>query len=125
ERNVLPVKHEYRQAFGGIVHDQSASGQTLFMEPKALIDLNNQLHEARLKEREEIDRILRGLSAEVAANSTVIFENVTFLGKIDYIFARAKLGMQMKASMPELNENGIIDMKQARHPLIPDEQVIA
>ena len=125
ERYVLPVKHEYRQAFGGIVHDQSASGQTLFMEPKALIDLNNQLHEARLKEREEIDRILRGLSAEVAANSTVIFENVTVLGKIDYIFARAKLGMQMKASMPELNESGIIDMKQARHPLIPDEQVIA
>lgn len=125
DRYVLPVKHEYRQTFGGIVHDQSASGQTLFMEPKALIDLNNQLHEARLKEKEEIDRILRDLSEKVAANSTVIFENVTVLAEVDFIFARAKLGMQMKASMPELNDSGVINMKQARHPLIPDEQVVA
>lgn len=125
DRYVLPVKHEHRQSFGGIVHDQSASGQTLFMEPKALIDLNNQLHEARLKEQEEIQRILRDLSEKIASNHTVIFENVIVLAEIDFIFARAKLGIRMKASMPELNDNGIIDMKQTRHPLIPDEQVVA
>lgn len=125
DRYVLPVKHEHRQTFGGIVHDQSASGQTLFMEPKALVDLNNQLHEARLKEETEINRVLRELSEHVADNQSDIAENVTVLGKIDFIFSRAKLGMQMKASMPQLNDNGIIKMKEARHPLIPEEEVVA
>lgn len=125
ERYVLPVKHEHRQTFGGIVHDQSASGQTLFMEPKALIELNNQLHEARLNEQEEIDRILRHISEKISVNNTIISENVAVLTEVDFIFARAKLGMQMNASMPELNDRGIINMKQARHPLIQGEQVVA
>lgn len=124
-RYVLPVKQEHRQTFGGIVHDQSASGQTLFMEPGALVDLNNQLHETRLKEETEIRRILQALSEQIAADYDSISENITVLGKIDFIFARAKLGMQMKASMPQLNGNGIIKMKQARHPLIPKDEVVA
>lgn len=125
DRYVLPVKQEHRQTFGGIVHDSSASGQTLFMEPSALVDLNNQLHEARLKEETEIKRILQALSEQIASDYASISENVTVLGKIDFIFARAKLGMQMKASMPRLNANGIINMQQARHPLISKEEVVA
>src|SRR5699024_4956961 len=99
--------------------------QTLFMEPKPLIDLNNQLHEARLKEQGEMERILRDLSGKVAVDHSVISENVIVLAELDFIFARAKLGFQMKASMPELNDDGIINMKQARHPLIQSEQVVA
>ncbi|MBP1947723.1 endonuclease MutS2 [Virgibacillus litoralis] len=125
DRYVLPVKQEYRGSVGGIVHDQSASGATLFMEPKAVVDLNNQLQEAKVKEKQEIDRILRELSDHIANNEGSLYENVTVLAKIDFMVARAKLGMQMKAAMPKMNDNGIIKMTQARHPLIPMDEVVA
>ncbi|SDQ45032.1 endonuclease MutS2 [Virgibacillus salinus] len=125
DRYVLPVKQEYRGSVGGIVHDQSASGATLFMEPKAVVDLNNQLQEAKVKEKQEIDRILRELSDHIASNEDSLYENVTVLAKIDFMVARAKLGMQMKAAMPKMNDNGIIKMKQARHPLISMDEVVA
>lgn len=125
DRFVLPVKQEYRGAIGGIVHDQSASGQTLFMEPKAVVDLNNQLHEAAIKEKQEVERILSELSEGIALEEAYLVENVSALAKVDFIFARAKLGMQMKASMPRINGKGIIKMRQARHPLIPANEVIA
>src|SRR5690625_219311 len=99
DRYVLPVKQEYRGAIGGIVHDQSASGQTLFMEPRAVVDLNNQLQEATLKETQEIERILRDLSEQIASNEAALHENIMVLGKMDFIFARAKLGKQMKAEI--------------------------
>lgn len=88
ERYVLPVKHEYRGAVGGIVHDQSASGQTLFMEPKAVVDLNNQLQELRANEKQEIDRILRELSQHIAEEEVSLSENVRILAQVDYMFAR-------------------------------------
>ncbi|MEC5421994.1 endonuclease MutS2 [Virgibacillus sp. C22-A2] len=125
DRYVLPVKHEYRGSIGGIVHDQSASGQTLFMEPKAVVDLNNQLQEASIKEKQEIDRILRELSEHIASQEIFLNENVTVLAQIDFIFARANLGKQMKAAMPKINNNGIIKMQQARHPLIAADEVVA
>lgn len=125
DRFVLPVKHEYRGSIGGIVHDQSASGQTLFMEPKAVVDLNNQLQEAVIKEKQEIERILQELSIQIASQEVFLTENVAVLTKIDFIFARAKLGKQMKASMPKINAKGIIKMQQARHPLIPADDVVA
>ncbi|PAV30438.1 endonuclease MutS2 [Virgibacillus profundi] len=125
DRYVLPVKQEYRGSIGGIVHDQSASGQTLFMEPKAVVDLNNQLQEAAVKEKQEIERILRELSEHIASQEAFLYENVTTLGKIDFIFARAKYGQQMKAAMPKINDKGIIKMQQARHPLIPIDEVVA
>lgn len=124
DRYVLPVKQAYRGAVGGIVHDQSASGATLFMEPKAIVDLNNQLQEAKVKEKQEIDRILRELSAKIAEDEAVLSENVSVLARVDFIVARAKLGRQMKAAKPTINDNGIINVKQARHPLIPDSDVI-
>ncbi len=125
DRYVLPVKQEYRGSVGGIVHDQSASGATLFMEPKAVVDLNNQLQEAKVKEKQEIDRILRELSDHIATNEDSLYENVTVLAKIDFMVARAELGMQMKAAMPKMNDSGIIKMTQARHPLILMDEVVA
>lgn len=125
DRYVLPVKQEYRGTIGGIVHDQSASGQTLFMEPKAVVDLNNQLQEATAKEKQEMNRILRDLSTQIANEEMHLEQNVQVLAKLDGMFARAKLGQSMKASMPKINNNGIINMKQARHPLIDPNKVVA
>lgn len=125
ERYVLPVKHEYRGAVGGIVHDQSASGQTLFMEPKAVVDLNNQLQELRAKENQEIDRILRELSQHIAEDEAFLSENVRILARVDYMFARANLAREMKASRPTMNNHGYIKMQQARHPLIAPDEVVA
>lgn len=125
DRYVLPVKHEHRGSVGGIVHDQSASGQTLFMEPKAVIELNNQLQEAKANEQQEINRILRELSEKIAEQQAYLHENVIVLAEIDFIYARAKLAREMKAAMPKINDQGIIKMKQARHPLIPADEVVA
>ncbi|TFJ93945.1 endonuclease MutS2 [Lentibacillus salicampi] len=125
DRYVLPVKQEYRGAVGGIVHDQSASGATLFMEPKAIVDLNNELQESKVKEKQEIERILRDLSGKIAEDEAVLSENVSILARIDFIVARAKLGRQMKAAMPAINDNRTINVKQARHPLLPEDEVVA
>lgn len=125
QRYVLPVKHEYRSAIGGIVHDESSSGQTLFMEPKAIIELNNELQQQFVKERQEIEVILQKLTAIIAEHTDVLLENVRILANVDFIFARAHLAEAMKAAKPSLNDRGVIDMKQARHPLIPADQVVA
>src|SRR5699024_10310799 len=117
--------HEYRSQIGGIVHDQSSSGQTLFMEPRAIVDLNNQLQEAIIKEKQEIERILSDLSASIAEHVDTLVVNVDLLAEIDFIFARAKLGRTMKAAKPILNNKGIIKMQDARHPLIPADEVVA
>lgn len=125
DRYVLPVKHEYRSQIGGIVHDQSSSGQTLFMEPKAIVDLNNQLQEAVMKETQEIERILAALSASIASNAETLSINLDMLAKMDFISARAKLSRTMKAAKPIMNDKGIIKMQQARHPLIARDEVVA
>lgn len=124
-RYVLPVKHEYRGAIGGIVHDQSSSGQTLFMEPRAVIQLNNSLQQEMIKEKQEIERILRQLTEKIATHGNELLQNMKSLAEVDMIFARAKLAVKMKAAKPILNCDGIIELKQARHPLIPAEEVIA
>lgn len=124
-RYVLPVKHEYRSAIGGIVHDQSTSGQTLFMEPRAVIQINNSLQQEFIKEKQEIERILQDLTKKVATHATELMNNLKVIAHIDLINARAKLSVQMKAVKPNLNNRGIIDMKQARHPLIPPKEVVA
>lgn len=124
-RYVLPVKHEHRSSIGGIVHDESASGQTLFMEPQAVVDLNNQLQEAKAKEKKEMDRILRNLSEQIADHKLYLYENTVALGEIDFIYARAKLANEMNATMPKVNNNGYIKLQQARHPLIPADEVVA
>lgn len=125
DRYVLPVKHEYRSAIGGIVHDQSASGQTLFIEPQAVVELNNKLQEMVLKESREIEKILKEITNHIAQYANELLINQNILANIDFIFARARLAQKMRASLPTLNDKGFIQMKQARHPLIPTEDVVA
>jgi DNA mismatch repair protein MutS2 len=124
QRHVVPVKQEYRQAFGGIVHDQSASGATYFIEPQAIVDLNNRLNEARLKEQYEIDKILTLLSTKTAEVADTIKYDVGQLAIIDFVFAKARLAESMKATKPKLGDKGQFHLKKARHPLIAPEQVV-
>lgn len=123
-RYVLPVKVSHRGEVQGIVHDASASGQTLFIEPSAVISANNKIRELEAAEREEIERILAALSALTAEQAELIFENSELAAEIDFILARARLAKQMRAAEPILNENGEIDLIQARHPLIDDNEVV-
>lgn len=124
DRYVIPVKQEYRGSFGGIVHDQSASGATLFIEPQAVVILNNQLREARVKEAQEIERILRMLSDSVAEDGEAILLNLTILAQFDFIFAKANHAKKLKASKPRLNRKGYTHLKDARHPLLDPASVV-
>lgn len=124
ERYVIPVKQEYRSNFGGLIHDQSASGATLFIEPQAVVAINNQLREVRVKEKQEIEKILRELSMKVAEVSDELIQNVRSLAEIDFIFAKALYAKAIKATQPQINDEGFILMKRARHPLIAHEEVV-
>lgn len=125
DRYVIPVKQEYRSVYGGIIHDQSASGQTLFIEPQAVVDLNNTLQEARVKEKQEIERILLMLTAEVANDADAVLENVEVLAELDFIFAKAAYAKRLKATKPKMNNNRYMKLFKARHPLIPQDVVVA
>lgn len=124
DRYVVPVKMEYRQAFGGIVHDQSASGQTLFIEPQAIVSINNEIQEVRLKERAEIDRILSELSDLVGGVADSVVTNLDVLATLDFVFAKVAYGHELKATEPKLNDEREIKLKQARHPFIPQDEVV-
>ncbi|MEH7417205.1 endonuclease MutS2 [Neobacillus drentensis] len=125
DRFVIPVKQEYRAHYGGIIHDQSSSGQTLFIEPQVIVQLNNQLQDIRVKEQLEIERILTELSAKTAEYESELKVIVDILGNLDFIFAKAKYGKKIKASMPIMNDQGRIALYKARHPLIPIDEVVA
>jgi DNA mismatch repair protein MutS2 len=125
DRFVIPVKQEYRGHYGGIIHDQSSSGQTLFIEPQVIVQLNNQLQDIRVKEQLEIERILSELSSQVAEHESELQVIVAVLANLDFIFAKARYGKQMKASMPIMNHEGRIALYKARHPLIPIDEVVA
>jgi DNA mismatch repair protein MutS2 len=124
DRYVIPVKQEYRSNYGGIVHDQSSSGQTLFIEPQSVVDLNNQLREWQMKEQAEIERILSELSAEVAEATTELSLLTETLGELDFIFAKAKYGKTIKGSMPRINHQGFVHLIKARHPLLPMDEAV-
>jgi DNA mismatch repair protein MutS2 len=125
DRFVIPVKQEYRGHYGGIIHDQSSSGQTLFIEPQVIVQLNNQLQDIRVKEQLEIERILTELSALTAEYESELQVIVEVLANLDFIFAKARYGRKMKASMPVMNNEGRIALYKARHPLIPIDEVVA
>lgn len=125
DRFVIPVKQEYRGHYGGIIHDQSASGQTLFIEPQVIVQLNNQLQDIRVKEQLEIDRILTELSAKAAEHESELKVIVEVLANLDFIFAKARYGKKIKASKPLMNNEGRIALYKARHPLIPIDEVVA
>jgi len=124
DRFVIPVKQEYRSHYGGIVHDQSSSGQTLFIEPDSVVQANNEVRRLKMKEKEEIDRILLMLSAQVQEVAHELFVLVDVLGKIDLILAKAKYGSAQKGTKPTMNTDGYINLKKARHPMIPKEEVV-
>ncbi|MDR7870384.1 MAG: endonuclease MutS2 [Tissierellaceae bacterium] len=123
-RYVIPVKQENRGNIPGLVHDISSSGATAFVEPMAVVELNNQLRELEVKEREEIERILAELSSLVAVEAESIIENQQILQRLDFIFAKGKLALDLKATKPILNDVGYINIKQGRHPLLDVKNVV-
>ncbi len=124
DRYVIPVKSEYRSHFGGVVHDQSASGQTVFVEPRQVVELNNRLRQHQISERKEIERILAELSNELEPYRHDILQNAYVLGKLDFINSKALFGKQLKAVVPRLSEDKDVNLKQARHPLIDEDVVV-
>ncbi len=124
-RYVVPVKQEHRGQVPGIVHDQSASGATLFIEPQVIVDMNNALRELELQEKAEVERILAELSAMVAAHFHTLKNNQKLLIQLDVIFAKGKLSASMKGEEPHLDSGGHLRLKQARHPLIDPKKVVA
>ncbi|MBF2682549.1 endonuclease MutS2 [Listeria welshimeri] len=125
DRYVIPVKQEYKGHYGGIVHDQSASGQTLFIEPQSVVDLNNERKALQAKEKQEIERILAEISASLAGWINEIHHNTFILGRFDFIFAKARFGKAMKAVTPHLSDAGIVHLIAARHPLLDAANVVA
>ena len=125
DRYVIPVKAEYKSQVPGLVHDQSSTGATLFIEPTALVNLNNEIKELMLKERAEIERILAELSVLVYKNIDVIKVNFNIIVELDFIFAKAKYGSDLGGTLPIVNEEGVIDLMDARHPLIPKDKVVS
>ncbi|RDY29267.1 endonuclease MutS2 [Romboutsia weinsteinii] len=124
DRFVVPVKAEYRSQVTGIVHDQSSTGATLFIEPMSIVEMNNELRKLRLDEKEEIERILAELSAMIGEVSEDIISNQEILGRLDFAFAKGKLSVQMRAVSPELNEDKYINIKKGRHPLLDKDKVV-
>ena len=125
ERYVIPVKQEYRNKFGGVVHDQSASGQTLFIEPSAVLNLNNRQQNLLAKERREINRILHHLSDLARVEVDNIDNIAAGLVKLDFIQAKARLAQSMRATEPRLTRDQSLSFLQARHPLINPKTVVA
>lgn len=125
ERYVLPVKVEYKGQVPGIVHDQSSTGATLFIEPMGLVNLNNEIKELMLKEKAEIERILTDLSNKVSNNVDVCKSNNKILGELDFIFAKGAYASSIDGTYPTVSEDGSFDMISARHPLIDPKNVIS
>ena len=124
DRYCLPVKAEYRGSVPGLVHDQSSTGATLFIEPMAAVEMGNELKTWAAKEKQEIERILAALSAEIAPYADQLRETVETLAELDYIFAKGMLSREMNAVSPKLNQNGYINIIRGRHPLIDREKVV-
>ena len=123
-RYVVPVKAEHRAKLNGIVHDQSSSGATLFIEPQIIVDLNNKLRELELKEEAEIARILLELSGKVAEHYHELKNNQKILADLDFIFAKGRLSQMMAGEEPEISDDEKLDLKEARHPLIDKKKAV-
>lgn len=124
DRYVLPIRSEYKSAVPGLVHDQSSSGATLFIEPMSLVNLNNEIKELMLKEKAEVERILAELSDKVYGSVVAVKNNANIVYELDFIFAKAKYASSINGICPSVNENGIIDIIEARHPLIDPKVVV-
>ena len=123
-RYCLPVKAEYKSSMPGMIHDQSATGSTIFVEPMGVVQMNNELSELAIKEQREIEKILADLSNLLAEHIDEIHTDLMVLSQLDFIFARAALSKALKCSEPDFNTDGIINLKCARHPLLDQSKVV-
>lgn len=123
-RYCLPVKAEYKASFSGMVHDQSSSGSTLFIEPVSVVKLNNELRELAGKEQEEIEKVLAELSNLTALEADALKTNLSILEELDFIFAKASLSKKLKGTEPIFNTNGYLKIKKGKHPLIDPHKVV-
>ncbi len=123
-RYCIPVKAEYKGNVPGMIHDRSATASTFFIEPAEIVNLNNEIRELEIREAKEIEKILASLSASCGEHTDEIRADQELLTELDHIFARGKLALDMKATRPEYNEDGIISLKKARHPLIENNKVV-
>ncbi len=124
DRYVIPVKVEHKGSVPGLVHDQSSSGATLFIEPMSLVNLNNEIKEIMLKEKAEVERILAELSYKIYENINIVQNNADIVWELDFIFAKAMYAIELNAIIPSVNEDGEIDILEARHPLIDPKLVV-
>lgn len=125
DRYVLPVKAEYRNQFGGVVHDQSQTGLTLYIEPQAIVELSNKLSELRVKENAEEQRVLQELSADLEPHTNEIQQNVQILGHFDFVNAKARLAARLDAMQPTVSVDNHISLRQAWHPLLDKKIAVA
>lgn len=124
DRYVIPVKQEFRSNVPGLVHDSSSTGSTLFIEPLAIVEANNKIHELYIQEKIEIEKILTELSQKITEISAELNHLVKCLAKLDFYFAKAKFAIDMNGFMPKLNQNGYVNLKSAKHPLIEKDKVV-
>ena len=123
-RYCIPIKAEYKGQVNGMVHDQSATGSTYFVEPAAVVELNNKLRELELEEKEEIGRILADLSAQAGAHTEELANDLKLMTLLDFIFAKAELAMDMNATEPLFNEDRFVNIRKGRHPLLDKKKVV-
>lgn len=123
-RYCIPVRAEYKSQVPGLVHDQSSTGSTLFIEPAAVVNMNNELKELEIKERDEIEKILSGLTARCASHTEELLENQKTVTMLDFIFAKAKYAMKLNATKPLFNEEHIINIRGAKHPLLDQAKAV-
>lgn len=124
ERYVLPVRAEYRSMVPGIVHDQSATGATVFIEPMSVVEIGNELKQLISAEKAEIEKILRTLSAQIAPEAEAIEDNLAILAQLDFAFSKASMAKQMDGCMPKMNREGRLNIVQGRHPLIDPQKIV-
>lgn len=123
-RYCIPVKAEYKSSFPGMIHDQSSTGSTLFIEPMSVVNLNNELAELAVKEQNEIEKILMELTERVKFEEEILDANLTLLTELDFIFARARYACSYEGTKPVFNEQGRINIKKGRHPLLDSKKVV-
>ncbi len=123
-RYCIPVKAEYKNQVPGMIHDQSSSGSTLFIEPSPIVSLNNQLKELELQEKEEMERILANLSSQAGEHGPAIATNQKLLTQLDFIFAKASLALDQNASRPVFNQDRYVSIRKGRHPLLDKKKVV-
>ena len=123
-RYCIPVKAEYKSQVPGMVHDQSSTGSTVFIEPAAVVNLNNKIRELQLEEQKEIEVILADLSAKVGLHTEEIIDNQKIMTKLDFVFAKGRLAIEYNASKPVFNTDHIVNIRKGRHPLLPKDKVV-